>query len=222
MRRARVYGGVTAVALVAAARLGVRCAYAGTLGHDENSDFVLKSLEAEGVNVEVALRRDGCEPVRSFIVVGESPKTRTIFVDASRHQGASDDAPSAEIIRAARVLFVDHYGVPGRLRAARIAQDAGIPVVADLETDEAPDFKQLLELCDPLILSLDFARRLSAQATPATVTAALRRAKNYTVTLTDGARGCWFAGPGDSEVRHQPVFPDGVPRRKEVEDLLLK
>ena len=43
-RRERQCGGLTATALVAAARLGSRCAYAGILGGDENSQFILDAM----------------------------------------------------------------------------------------------------------------------------------------------------------------------------------
>jgi len=38
----RQCGGLTATALVAAARLGCVCAYAGVVGTDENSEFALR------------------------------------------------------------------------------------------------------------------------------------------------------------------------------------
>jgi len=44
--RQRQGGGLTATALVAAARLGARCHYAGTLGEDELSQFVEGRLHA--------------------------------------------------------------------------------------------------------------------------------------------------------------------------------
>ena len=46
--RERHCGGLCATALVAGARLGARCAYAGTLGHDADSRFVLETLQREG------------------------------------------------------------------------------------------------------------------------------------------------------------------------------
>ena len=39
--RQRRCGGLTSIALVTAARLGARCAYAGALGNDELSEFAL-------------------------------------------------------------------------------------------------------------------------------------------------------------------------------------
>ena len=163
VRRERHCGGLTATALVAAARLGARCAYAGVLGNDELSSFVLTCLEREGVEVSCAQRNSSARPVHSNIVVDQRRGTRNIFYDLERVVGASVRTP-ARLIRSCRVLFVDHMGVPGMVRAARLARRAGIPVVADLEIDDDPQFRQLLALADHLILSRDFARASPAPA----------------------------------------------------------
>src|SRR5689334_3613475 len=47
-------GGLTGNALVAAARLGVRCAYAGCLGTDDASQFIEQDFSREGVDVSHA------------------------------------------------------------------------------------------------------------------------------------------------------------------------
>src|ERR1043165_5428249 len=79
LRRERHCGGLTATALVAAARLGAKCAFAGTLGYDEGSEFVLQTFRREGVNVEHVVRRKDAAPVLSVIVVDENRGTRNIF-----------------------------------------------------------------------------------------------------------------------------------------------
>src|SRR5881398_3181423 len=78
-RRERQGGGLTATALVAAARLGARCAYAGVLGEDELSEFVRQRLQVEGVDVSLVRRRSDARPIHSIIIVDESRQTRNIF-----------------------------------------------------------------------------------------------------------------------------------------------
>ena len=58
-------GGLTATALVAAARLGARCAYAGAVGEDELSQFVLACLRQEGIDVAHVRRRADAQPVHA-------------------------------------------------------------------------------------------------------------------------------------------------------------
>ena len=61
-RHERHAGGLAGTALVAAQRMGRSCAYAGTLGEDELSRFILDGFAAEGVSVRHLVRRAGCPP----------------------------------------------------------------------------------------------------------------------------------------------------------------
>src|SRR5437016_4208283 len=98
-RRERQCGGLTATALVAAARLGSRCAYAGVLGDDELSQFVVDRLEQEGLDVTYVRRRPEARPIHSFVIVDESRQTRTIFYDLKNVFGAEPGWPDAAVIR---------------------------------------------------------------------------------------------------------------------------
>src|SRR6185503_2962234 len=88
LRRERHCGGLTATALVAAARLGAKCAFAGTLGFDEGSEFVLETFRREGVNTRHAVRRQGAMPVRSVVIVDEQRRTRNVFAYVDEVIGA--------------------------------------------------------------------------------------------------------------------------------------
>src|SRR5262249_52287729 len=100
-RRERQCGGLTATALVAASRLGARCAFAGVLGDDENSRFVLDALSREGVDVGPLVYRPCARPIHSTIIVDETRHTRTILYDLTGSVGADTEAPRADVIRSA-------------------------------------------------------------------------------------------------------------------------
>ena len=204
LRRERHCGGLTATAMVAASRLGARCAYAGALGQDELSLFVLERLQQEGVDVVSAVRREDARPVHAIIVVDESRHTRNIFYDLDGVIGADPRLPEAEVIRSARVLFVDHIGIDGAIRAACIARQAGIPVVADLESNQSPRFAELLAIVDHLVISRDFARAITGKSGPAAAVQALGAAERKAVVVTCGADGCWYSSgsPGDRPRHH--------------------
>jgi sugar/nucleoside kinase (ribokinase family) len=207
-RRERQCGGLTATALVAAARLGARCAFAGVLGNDEDSRFVVAALEREGIDLRHAVRRADARPIHSTIIVDEGRLTRTILFDLGGSAGADPEWPPAEIIQSTRVLFVDHYGIEGMTRAARIARGAGIPVAADLERNEWPGFADLLALVDHLIVSARFAEKLTDLADPAAAAERLAGQERQAAVVTAGEKGCWYAGreaPG--RPRHLPAFP---------------
>src|SRR5436309_652030 len=61
--RDRQCGGLTATALVAAARMGARCAYAGVLGSDELSEFAIARLKAERIDLTHLIRQPQARPV---------------------------------------------------------------------------------------------------------------------------------------------------------------
>jgi sugar/nucleoside kinase (ribokinase family) len=204
----RQCGGLTATALVAGARLGARCAYAGALGEDELSRFVLQCLRQEGIDVRLVRRQADARPIHSVVVVDESRHTRTIFFDLAGTVEPTEDWPAEEAIRSARVLFLDHYGVPGIIRAARLARAAGIPVVADLESADSPRFDELLALVDHLILSRSFAERITGRTSPdAAVRHLWASTPRRSAVVTCGGEGCWYiAADAPGAVRHQPAF----------------
>ena len=198
-------GGLTATALVAGARLGSKCAYAGVLGTDELSVFATGRMGQEGIDLKHSRQRDGAGPVHSFIVVDESHHTRNIFFDSSNAVGADERWPDAKVIESARVLFVDDFGLEGMIRATRVARAAQIPVVADFESDTDPKFPELLGLVDHLILSQSFAQKLTGTSEPAEAAKLLWTKERKVVVVTCGAEGCWYLAGGE-QVKHQPAF----------------
>jgi sulfofructose kinase len=101
---------------------------------------------------------------------------------------------------------VDRFGIPGMIRAARIARAAGIPVVADFESSHLPRFNELLALSDHLILSDGFARKITRTGNPRAAALRLWSRDRATVIITCGARGCWFLGAGMKAPQRWPAF----------------
>ena len=206
-RRDRQCGGLTGTALVTAARRGARCAYAGILGDDEICRFIRETFEREGVNTRHVVRRPDASALHSTIVVDETRLTRTIFYHVAGAAGADESAPGEDVLRSAKVLFVDPYGIPGMLRAASIARAAGAAVVADFEHGEMPRFAELLALVDHLVVPAHFARELTGLADPAKSAKALWLKGTDTLVVTCGADGAWFVHRSNPhEVRFQPAF----------------
>lgn len=205
-RRDRQCGGLTATALVAAARLGARCAYAGVLGVEEDSQFVIDTFVREGIDVQHIVRRPGAHPLRSVIIVDERRHTRNVFYDTTGFVGAAPNAPAERLIRTARVLFVDLWGMDGMVRAARLARAQGIPVVGDLERSNTPRFGELLRLVDHLIVPAEFACRLAKTRTPAAAAEKLWSADRQVVVVTCGAEGCWSVDGASRCAVRWPAF----------------
>lgn len=204
---ARRFGGLTGVALVAASRLGARCAYAGCLGTDELSSYVAGYLGQEGIDISNAPRVPQGRVVHSIVVVGADTGSRNVFFEGSGMIGAHDTEPGDEVLRACRVLFIDQWGMAGNLRAARVARLAGAAVVADFEDAGNPLFWEVLDLVDHLVLGEKFAREITGERDAAGAARALWRADRAAVIVTCGARGCWsVSAEGGLTATHHPAL----------------
>jgi sugar/nucleoside kinase (ribokinase family) len=205
--RQRQLGGLTATALVTVARLGARSAYAGVLGNDELSEAAVAGLAHEGIDLTYLVRQANARPIHSTIVVAQQQPTRNIFFDSNDVVGADRELPAAAVIQRSRVLLVDNFGVSGMVRAARIAHDAGIPVVGDFEADDAPHFAELLSLTDHLILSASFARNLTRASNVNDVIERLWEPNRETVIVTCGVDGIWYLSNAETKsIQYQPAF----------------
>ncbi len=208
LKQERQAGGLAGTALVAAARLGSSCAYAGALGRDELSLFIVDGLNEEGVSTEWIARRIGARPLHNAVLVDVRAKTRAILVDTGGDKGGADEElPAEDLILCSRVLLVDHVGLAGMTRAARIARRAGIPVIGDFESHGPEPFEELLSLTDHLVVPRDFARELAGTQRGAAAVRALWDSSRSAVVVTAGADGAWFAcsETGD-RIYHQPAF----------------
>jgi sugar/nucleoside kinase (ribokinase family) len=206
--RGRQLGGLTATALVAAARLGARTGYAGVLGDDELSRAAVSGLAREQIDLSHLVIQADARPIHSTIVVSPQWGTRNIFFDRRGVVGAHPLLPEPAVIRRSRVLLVDNFGLEGMVRAARIAHDAGIPIVADFEESGLPFFDELLSLVDHLILSSGFAQALTNAPDAASAAAQLWSPAREVVIVTAGADGMWYLADGNTRDPHfQPAFP---------------
>ncbi len=205
--RTHICGGLTGNALIAAARYGATCTYAGKLGVDAASEAVAERLSSEGIDLTHAIRAEGYRVVQSTIVVASQTGSRNVFSYSPGGTGAHETRPEAELIAGARVLLVDHHGVEGHLRAARIARAAGHSVVADIERDDQPHLEELWPLVDHLILSEKFARRFTGKTSAAAAARTLFTPERAVVVVTCGAEGCWYIDRSGAEPRHLPAYP---------------
>ncbi|MEO5743919.1 MAG: PfkB family carbohydrate kinase, partial [Terracoccus sp.] len=122
-------GGPAATAAVTAARLGIRAAFVGSVGADDDGDRILEGLAAEGVDVSGVTRVPGARSAASVIVVDRGRGTRAI---CTRPGPDVEIGRGAEMVDAAAWVHADHLGWaavrhllsrgPGR---PRLSVDAG-------------------------------------------------------------------------------------------------
>jgi sugar/nucleoside kinase (ribokinase family) len=202
----RSIGGLTGAALVTAARLGGRCGYAGCLGDDSLSSYLREKLASEGIDLAALDPVRRVPPIHSTILVDAHTGSRTILFELPEPIEFGGDWPHESVIRDARVLFIDHYDADRTIRAARIARDAKIPIVADLERSDGPRFQELLSLSDHLILGAGFARAISGCDELPQAIRRLWSESREIIIITEGARGCLVADNPNAAPQQIPAF----------------
>ena len=153
-------GGQTASAMVALQRLGLKTAYAGRFGSDEDGRFGLLAVEYEGVNLDFAETIDGADNQVAFILVDARSGERTIIWDRDERLSYRPDEAPAELATRGRVLHIDAHDPPACAVMAKVAHDVGAIVTADID-NIYEGLPELLPLIDVLISSAEFPHRLT-------------------------------------------------------------
>ncbi len=170
----RQAGGQVATALVACQRLGLRTRYIGTVGGDADGRFQLRSLRQEGIDVRYARKVPGASTQFGLIIVDQKTGERTVFWDRDKRLALSARQIEQEAITSAKALLVDGCDVEACVQAARWARQAGIPVVADLDTVYAK-VEKLFPLIDYLFASADFLPAVTGRVDPVPALEFMRR-----------------------------------------------
>ena len=163
IKHCRCPGGQTATAMVALQRLGLKTAYAGRFGSDDEGRFGLASLIEEGVAIEFAEVIEGARNQLAFILIDARNGERTIIWDRDdRLAYKVADAP-LKIATKGRILHLDAHDPPACVVMAHAAHAANAIVSADI--DNAYDgLLELLPHIDILITSRELPHRVTGIA----------------------------------------------------------
>jgi sugar/nucleoside kinase (ribokinase family) len=153
-------GGQTASAMVALQRLGLKTAYAGRFGSDEDGRFGLRAIEYEGVNLDFAETIEGADNQIAFIIIDARSGERTIIWDRDERLSYRVDEAPVELATRGRILHIDAHDPPACTVMARAARAAGNIVTADID-NIYEGLPELLPLIDVLIMSAEFPHRLT-------------------------------------------------------------
>jgi len=158
----RSCGGQVATALVACRRWGLTAKYVGSIGDDEEGRFQRESLEREGLDLSELRVVAGAASQMAVIIVESRSGERTILWRRDPKLRRDPQTLKPEAIACGRVLLVDGHEIPLSLRAARLAREAGMPVVLDIDSVRDGS-RDLLALVDFPIMSETFAPRLTGK-----------------------------------------------------------
>src|SRR5438552_17480392 len=156
----RSAGGQTASAMVSLQRLGLKTAYAGRFGSDEDGRFGLRAIEYEGVNLDFAEMIDGADNQVAFIIIDARSGERTIIWDRDERLSYRPDEAPIELASRGRILHLDAHDPPACVVMARAAHESGAIVTADID-NIYEGLPELLPLVDVLITSSAFAHGMT-------------------------------------------------------------
>jgi sulfofructose kinase len=158
-------GGQVASAMVAAARLGLRVKYIGTVGDDERGRIQLASLRETGINLDDVEVRKDCPNQTAYIVIDRSTGERTVLWSRPECLRLEPESITPEKITGARMLHIDAHDTPAVEKAARIARAHGIPVTVDVDTIYH-GFDRVLGSVDYLVASSEFPGQWTSERDP--------------------------------------------------------
>ena len=151
-------GGQVATAVAACQQWGLRTRYVGKIGDDQAAAIHRAEFERLGVEAHL-VTTPGCASQQAVILVDDAGE-RTVLWKRDNRLTLRPEELRREWITQARALHVDGHDTAAAVVATSWAQDAGVPVIADLD-DLYPGVELLLEKIDYLITSRDIPGRLT-------------------------------------------------------------
>ena len=195
-------GGQVATTLCTCAAMGLRTAYVGTMGSDDNGRRMREELTGRGVDISNAVVRDAVNPY-AVILLDDQQGERIVLWDRSPVLALTDEELPRSVVQGARLVHVDDVDEDASIRAAGIAREAGIPVTSDIErvTDRTAELVAAVSIpifaehvMEPLTGERDFERALRK----------LRGQHRGMLCVTLGVRGAMLL-EGDT-LHHAPAY----------------
>lgn len=190
----RSCGGQVATTMAACASLGLRAAYAGTVGADNDGRLVRDTLIARGVDVVHLHTIAGAITRWASVLVDAASGERVVMWNRDASLTLSEDQVDAIDVNAARLVHVDDSDIDASIRLGLAARKAGRLVTTDIDAQGAwevrdAQVRQLLTIATHLILSEDALAQLSGESDPERGLRSLRRQCGGVLSVTLGSRG---------------------------------
>jgi len=149
-------GGPCATGLVAAAKLGAKSAFIGTLTDDSAGTFLKTDMEKYGVSTCLTDIKKGYVSFTSTIWLAESTASRTCVFHRGNIPPTVLSDKQKETIANAEILMVDGNDLSAAIEGAKVAKENGTKVLYDAG-GLYEGIEELLKLTDILIPSEEFA-----------------------------------------------------------------
>lgn len=196
-------GGPVATALVALARWGLSCAFAGVLGDDLFGAMIKASLDGEGIDTSSVLVRKGCESQFAFIVAEPGLGRRTTFWRRPTGPPLIPEEIDYSIICQAKVVHTDGLFPEAALAACKAAKKAGVQVVVDAGSLRE-GMLELAGLSDYYLASETFAKALVGDDKALDACYKLAELGPRVAGVTLGAKG--YVALADGRIIERPAY----------------
>ena len=157
-------GGPAGNSTAAAAALGMRAAFIGTVGDDADGRQILDEFAREGVDTSMVRVRANATSAIAYLWIDEKTGNRSCAWtrEGLTELAADEIAPDiVATIARAKVLHLDGHNAAGAIAAAKAARAAGVTVMYDAGTMR-DGMEEILPLADLLICSCEFAVSVAA------------------------------------------------------------
>jgi sulfofructose kinase len=125
-------GGQMATALAGCAALGLRPAYVGAIGTDDNGSRIRRELAGRGIDLSHVVTREGANQF-AVITVDDRTGERIVLWDRDERLMLQPAEVPAALIASARIVHVDDVDEDAAILAASLARRAGVPATSDLD-----------------------------------------------------------------------------------------
>ena len=156
-------GGPAGNSTAAAAALGKRAAFVGTVGDDADGRMILETFARQDVDTSMVKVRKGATSAIAYLWIEAETGNRSCAWTREGLDELTADEIDPGTIAAAKVLHVDGHNAAGAIAAAKVAREAGVLVNYDAGTHR-DGMNELLALADILICSEEFILKLTGLA----------------------------------------------------------
>ena len=197
-------GGPVGTGIVAASKLGAKCAFIGNLSDDNGGVFLKNDFEKYGVDTRYIKIKPGYDSFCSCIWLAKETASRTCVFFRGNVPPTDIDETSAKAIADAEILMVDGNNMVAAIEGAKIARENGTKVLYDAG-GLYEGVENLLPYADILIPSEEFALGHTGEKTAEDAAKVLfQKYSPEIVVITQGKEG-GIIYDGDS-VEKYPAF----------------
>ncbi|MHB9035496.1 MAG: carbohydrate kinase family protein [Armatimonadota bacterium] len=191
------------------AKIGIKTAVIGKVGNDGFGDFMVNSLEKNGVDASGVVRDDKVATSATMVMVhGDGERSFVHYIGANATMSESDI--NWDIVKNSKILHIaGSFLMPGfdgqpTANVLKKAMEMGVTTTLDTAWDSKGNWMKLLEPCleyvDYAVPSIEEARMVTGKHDAADVAKVLMDKGVKVVALKMGSEGCYIKS-ADVEIR---------------------